>query len=425
MNTNRRFLIVLPVVSWIFFATSLQAGDWPAWRGPAGTGVSTEKGLPTKWGREQNVKWHIALPERGNSTPIVLGDRVFVTQAVTKENWRGVMCFDRKDGSLVWKSGVTYSENEPTHGTNPYCSASPVTDGERVIVSYGSAGVACYDLDGKELWRRDLGLCHHIWGNAASPVIYGDLCILNFGPGERTFLIAMNKKNGETVWQVDEPGGMLGEDRKGETWVGSWSTPIVIQAGGRDELVMTFPHRVCGLDPSTGKEFWTCSGLGRLVYTNPIYGDGVIVAMGGFGGPHLAVRPGGSGDVTATHRLWQSPQPKQRIGSGVVHDGHAYILNEDGVAHAIDLKTGKTVWEERLTGQGTRSWGSMVLSEGKLFVINQSADTFVLKASPHFELLAVNSLNEPTNSSPAVSNGEILIRTQRGLWCVGEKPSGR
>src|SRR6185295_501015 len=270
---------------------------------------------------------------------------------------------------------------------------SPVTEGERVVVSYASAGLYCYDLDGNELWHRDLGKQHHIWGNGASPVLYKDLCILNFGPGERTFLIALDKKTGKTVWQVDEPGGHSGEPRPGDTntppWIGSWSTPIVIKENGSDRLIMSFPKRVASLDPKSGKEFWTCSGLNPLVYTSPLYDDGIVVAMGGFGGSALAVKTGGKGDVTETHRLWQHPRAKQRIGSGVIHDGHVYILNEPPIAECYELKTGKLVADQRLKGPGPKgeSWSSMVLAGEKLYVINQSGDAFVLKANPQMETL--------------------------------------
>ena len=298
-----------------------------------------------------------------------------------------------------------------------------------MIASFASAGLFCYDFDGKELWRRDLGRQAHIWGNGASPIIHGDLCILNFGPGERTFLIAVNKKNGETVWQLDEPGGDSGQEKPGEkpNWVGSWSTPIVIRVNGREELVMTWPKRVAAYDPKTGKELWTCGGLNPLVYTSPLYSDGTIVAMGGFMGMSLAVRADGNGDVTQTRRLWHHPKTKQRIGSGVVHNDHIYILNDPGVAECYELKTGKLLWEERLTGKGpdNSSWSSMILADGRLYVINHSGDTFVLKASPKFELLATNSLGETDNASLAVSDGDIFIRTHKALWCVRENRENR
>src|SRR6185503_169582 len=182
MKTKRSFQWFLCCVC-LCAANLLPAANWPAWRGPLGTGITEEKNLPTKWSKTENLKWRIPLPEAGNSTPIVWGDRIFVTQAVGKQ--RMLMCFNRADGKLLWQQGVTTRlAADPTHATNPHCSASPVTDGERVIAWFGSAGLACYDFTGKKLWSVDLGLQRHIWGYGASPMILGELCFLNFGPGE-------------------------------------------------------------------------------------------------------------------------------------------------------------------------------------------------------------------------------------------------
>ena len=173
------------------------AGNWPAWRGPDGIGLSREKELPLRWGTNTNVRWRVPLPDRGNSTPIVWGKKVFVTQA-TKDNRRALLCFDRADGKLLWERGVTPDDKEPTHATNPQCSGSPTTDGERVVAWFGSAGLYCWDLDGNELWHRDLGRQRHIWGNGSSPVLHGGVVYLNFGPGVPSFLLAVDKKTGRT-----------------------------------------------------------------------------------------------------------------------------------------------------------------------------------------------------------------------------------
>ena len=395
------------------------ADNWPQWRGPEGTGVCAEKNLPTQWSTNQNIRWKIALPEPGNSTPILWRDRVFLTQAIGKQ--RMLMSLDRANGKVLWQSGVTNAEKEPTHATNPDCSGSPMTDGERVIVSFGSPGLYCYDFAGKELWHRDLGKQLHMWGVSSSPVIHGDLCFLNFGPGERTFLIAVNKKTGATVWQHDEPGGAA------DKYIGSWSTPLVIKANGRDELILTFPQRVAAFEPKSGREMWTCRGLNPLVYTSPIYADGIIVAMGGFNGTALAVKAGGSGDVTATNRLWQLPKTKQRIGSAVIADGHIYILNDPGVAECFELRSGKLVWEQRLKGPAAKAdnWSSLVLAGDNLYAVNQGGDGFVFKASPKFQVVSTNRLGELTRASVAVSDGELFIRTYKNLWCVSGKAAGK
>jgi outer membrane protein assembly factor BamB len=296
-----------------------------------------------------------------------------------------------------------------------------------VVVWFGSAGLYCYDPRGKELWHRDLGPQHHIWGWGSSPILYSDLCVLNFGPGESTFLIALNKKTGELVWRVDEPGGDSGEtkpDQEKTVWLGSWSTPIVVKAAEREELVLSWPKRVVAFEPATGHELWTCAGLNPLVYASPLYDPEtqLIVAMGGFMGMSLAVEAGGAGDVTQTRRRWQHPKTKQRIGSGVIHKGHIYILNDPGVAECFALETGKLVWEERLKGPAAKSdnWSSMVCAAGRLYAVNQGGDSFVLEASPRFHVLATNSIGETTIGSLAVSRGDIFIRSYQHLWCVND-----
>jgi outer membrane protein assembly factor BamB len=419
----RLWILSLIVLAMPSFAN---AENWPGWRGPRGDGTCTEKGLPTKWSTTENVAWKVKLPERGNSTPVVWGGRVFVTQAIEKEGRRTLMCFDRNDGKLLWQKGTDWKDKEPTHGTNPYCASSPVTDGERVIAWYGSAGLFCYDLDGNELWKRDLGIQKHIWGYGASPVIHGDLCYLHFGPGDRTFLIAVNKQTGETVWNHDEPYNEKGTDEAksgNRDYTGSWSTPIFRDIDGRNQLVISFPFRVCGMEPATGKEIWNCTGTNALCYTSPLFADGIVVAMGGFNGMSVAVKAGGSGDITKENRLWRHPRTKQRIGSGVIHDGHIYIHNDDGVAECFEMTTGKTVWTERLKGDGSRgvNWSSVMLADGLCYTINQSGDCFVFKASPQFEQVAANSLGEHSNSSIVPSDGQLFIRTYQNLWCIGQK----
>lgn len=406
----------------VAFSSSTIAENWPGWRGPRGDGTCTEKGLSTTWSTTENVAWKIALPERGNSTPVVWGDRVFVTQAIEKENRRTLMCFDRKEGKLLWQKGTEWKEKELTHGTNPYCASSAVTDGERVVAWFGSAGIFCYDNDGNELWTRDLGSQKHTWGYGASPVLHGDLCYLNFGPGERSFLIALNKKTGETVWNHDEPYNKNGTDEAksgNPDYTGSWSSPLFREVNGRNELLISFPFRVCGMDPATGKEFWTCTGTNALAYTSPLFADGIVVGMGGYNGMSIALKAGGSGDVTKEQRLWRHPKTKQRIGSGVIHNGHIYIHNDPGIAECIELATGKLIWEERL--KGGVNWSSVMLADNLCYTITQEGACNVFKASPKFELVATNLLGEQSNSSIVPSDGQLFIRTHQNLWCIGSR----
>lgn len=408
------------------FCMAAKAENWPQWRGPRGDGTCTEKRLPTTWSTIENVAWKVPLPEPGNSTPIVWNDRVFVTQALAKEDRRTLMCLNRQDGRLLWQAGTEWKEKEPTHGTNPMCSSSPVTDGERVVAWFGSAGLFCFDFQGNLLWKRDLGMQRHIWGYGSSPVLHGELCFLHFGPGERTFLIAINKKTGETVWQHDEPINKAGTSEakfSNADYYGSWSTPLVRDIAGNNELILSFPFRACAFDLATGGEQWTCSGINALVYTSPIFADGIVVAMGGFGGMTVAVKAGGSGDITQQRRLWQHPRSKQRIGSGAIHNGLIFIHNDPGIAECFELQTGKLVWEQRLRGQGARStnWSSIMIADDLCYTMTQGGDCFVFRAGPQFELLATNSLGEHSNSSIVPSDGQLFLRTYKHLWCIGER----
>ena len=267
-------------------------------------------------------------------------------------------------------------------------------------------------------------------------MIYGDLCILNFGPGETTYLLAVDKRTGKTVWKQDEdtgysdpkpadpnePKGKAKGKSRGNTYIGSWTTPPVMKVDGQDQLWMSWPNRLAAYEPATGREIWTCSGLNPLVYTSPIFADGIIVAMGGFGGMSIAVRPGGSGDITEKQRLWHQRKTAQRIGSGVIHDGHIYIHNDPGVAECFNLESGELVWKERLAGEGsTKNWSSVMLAGDNCYTISQGGDCFVFKASPKFEVVSVNSLGERSNSSVVPSNGELFIRTHKQVWCIGKE----
>lgn len=403
------------------------AENWPEWRGPTRDGVSTEENVPVEWSATKNVKWKTPLPDRGNSTPVVWGSKIFVTQAIENEGKRLLLCFDKRDGKLLWEKGTLFAEKEQSHETNPQCSASPATDGERVAAWFGSAGLFCYDLEGKELWKANLGKQTHEWGYASSPIIHGNAVYLSFGPGERRFLAALDKRSGKELWRTeveerhhkDRKDGFNGRD---EGITGSFSTPIVVKAGGREELVITLANKMAGFDVKTGKELWMARGMNPLIYASPVFGEGLVLGNGGFMGPDMVVKPGGEGDVTATHRLWEGGRTQNRIGSAVIKDGHIYQPVIPGIVECIELKTGRKVWEERVRGAGPKNdtWSSLTLAGDKLYLLNQSANTIVIKASPKFELVSANSLgNEMCNASIVIADGEILIRTHKHLWCIG------
>ena len=411
-------------------AASAWAANWPGWRND-GNGISPEKGAPVKWNAVENVRWRAPLPDKGNGSPIVWGEKIFLTQAVGEK--REVICLDRNNGKVLWQAGSTYAEKERTHDDNPYAAATPVTDGERVIAWFGSAGIACYDLGGKELWKRDLGKQDHEWGYGSSPVIHGDLCLLHFGPGPRNFLIALDKKTGKTAWQVDLPevhpperfDGFAG---KKDGMIGSWSTPLIVKSGNRDDVALSIANEMRGFNPKTGQEIWKCGGLNPLVYTSVMAGEGVVLGTGGFFGATVAIKAGGTGDIS-DKKLWAvQREKKNRLSTGVITSGHVFLCNMDGIAECFELQTGKEKWTERLkpTGGTGEIWGSMVMAGGQLYIVNRSGDTIVMRADPEkFELVATNPLKELSNATPAISNGEIFIRTYKALWCISEKNSER
>jgi len=395
--------------------TVTRADNWPTWRGASGQGHCTETDLPLKWSTTENVKWKVVMPAPGNSTPIIWEKKIFVTQSNKECTKRGLMCLDRANGKLLWQVDIDYAAKE-TGVAPPYypCAASPVTDGERVIVSYGSAGMYCYDFSGKLLWKRDdLGKWSHTYGNASSPVLHGDLAILWCGPdAKHTRLLAVNKKTGETVWEHKERNG-------------SWSTPLLVRVNNEDQLLLSMPDGFKGFAPRTGKELWNCDGLTKLVYNSPVYAPdpsgkgGIAVAMSGYSGAALAVKLGGTGDITK-ERLWHHPNNAQRVGSGAIVGDHVYILEATGVPHCYELHSGKEVWKATKR-VAEISWGSMVVSGDRLYVLCQNGDTHVFAAKPKYELLASNRLGEYTNASIAVSGRELFIRTWDHLWCISEK----
>lgn len=405
-------------------AQAANAGDWPAFRGPNGNGMSNEKNVPLRWGKEQNVKWKAKLPGPGNSSPIVWGDRVFVTCAEDQGKKRGLYCFNRADGSLRWVRVVDFGKVMPTHQTNPYCATTPVTDGRRVVVWHGSAGLFCYDMDGKELWRRDLGEFRHEWGYAASPIIYRDRVIQNCAPGDHAFVAAFDLATGRDLWRVDEPTDGDGRKRADGAYMGTWSTPVVIHLDGQDQIVCSLPTRVVSYAPADGEILWTCDGLrsekGDLAYSSPVIGDGICVAIGGYSGAGMAIKLGGRGNITETNRLWRTPRNPQSIGSGVILDGFLYVPDAGpSTIRCLEVATGKETWADRASGANL--WGSIILADGRLYVTNQAGATVVFRPNPQkFELLAKNELDEPSNSTPAISDGQIFIRTFEHLYCIAE-----
>lgn len=411
------------------------ADNWPAWRGANGLGASAEKSLPVKWSTTENVRWKVKLPGPGNSTPIIWGDRVFITQASDFTRWppkvpanyaggasagghaiaekRSVMCFNRADGKLLWERHVIYKDPEITHPTNPFCSASPITDGERVIASHGSAGLACYDFEGKELWRYDTGKIEHLWGNASSPILHGNLCIQWCGPGDRQFLLAVDKRSGKKVWETPIGGGDAGITTK--KFLGSWATPIIARVNGEDQLIFPLPFKLTGFDLKNGKELWSSTGPGTYCYSSPLFVDGIAI----YGGNLLKL--GGTGDLSK-NRL-KHKVASMYISTAAIDGDYLYALNNVGVPACYEWKTGKEIWKEQITERpgNFEAWGSPVVGDGRMYITDRRGSTLVVAAGAKYEHLATNALGEHTDASIAISGGDLYIRTHKHLWCIGVK----
>jgi len=420
--------LVSALILMVFGATHpILAADWPTFRGPAGDGLSGGEQGPTQWSATDNIAWKVKLPQPGNGSPIAVDGRVFVTSAEDEDGkQRSLYCFDQKTGKQLWVRTVTIDEKMPTHKTNPYCGSTPASDGERVVVFHGSAGLYCYDLDGNELWSRNLGKFRHMWGYGASPIFHDGKILLNAGPGKDVFLTAIDPKNGKEIWKTPEPVEADGNRRDDGNPMGSWCTPVIAEVDGKSQIICAMATRVNAYDPQTGEIIWTCGGLahdrGSLAYSSPVIVGPLCFVTGGYRGPTMAIRLEGTGDVTETHRLYRNENSPQSIGTGVAIDGYLYRPNADGAAiQCIDPKTGDIVWSHR--GKGP-SWGSIAGAGGLLYLTNKKGTTLVFKPSEEKYIeVAVNELGDATNATPAIADGHIFIRTDGSLFGIAEPPT--
>lgn len=407
----------------LLFCSSTFAADWPQFRGPDRSGISTEDKAPINWSSTSSIKWKAALPQPGNSSPIVSGNRVFLTVAEdSRGRSRSLYCFDRESGKKLWSKSVTWEKPDPTHKTNPYAASTPAADGSHVYVWHGSPGFYCYDYEGNEIWRRDLGVYRHIWGYASSPVLYNDRILLNVGPGQRQALLALDKATGKTLWETPEPGGAEDKSAKTGKWIGSWATPVIAKINNQDQVLCAMPGKVNAYDPASGKVIWFVEGAGDLAYNDVILAGDIGVYMSGFHGPAIGFKlTGGSGNVTESNRLWRkTSRIPQRIGTGVVVNGHIYSPGET-ILQCIDPKTGDELWSNRPANQSF--WApALATAKGHIYFLSQRGITHIVEADPKgYKQITANGLGEPSNSSPALANGLLFIRTARHLYCIEEK----
>lgn len=389
------------------------ASYWPRWRGPSGQGQVEGTSYVDTWSKTDNVKWRAPVPGRGHSSPIVWGDYVFLTTA-KGEAELFMLAFNRTDGRLLWETEVpTPLGVEHTYWKNSKASATPTTDGELVYASFGTHGLAAFDFTGTLVWHRQFGRIDNYHGTAGSPVLYKDRVFL-YQDHRRTsdtgaFVAAFDKKTGETLWWTDR------------TQTVGWGTPIVIDAGARDELIVNSQQLVQAYDPETGRELWRVRGMLREVIPTCVVGHGLVFCSSGRAGPTFAIRPGGSGDVTDTHVVWSSPKGSPFVPSGILHGDLLYLVNDmQSILTVYVAKTGEVAYQGRL-GQAVREGfsASPVAVGNKLFFTNDMGQTFVVEAGPEFRLLHVNELDAQVIASPALVDNVWYWRTDTELLAIG------
>ena len=399
-----------------------RTADWAGFRGPSGMGISAAKGLPVTWSGSENIAWKTPLPGPGASSPIVFGDRIYLTSYTgffipgesggsQEDLKRHLLAINRQDGKLVWDTAVAAKLPEENqirdHG---FAANTPATDAERLYVFFGKTGVFAFDHAGKQLWQTDVGSQTDKWGTSASPVLYKDLVFINASV-ESESLYALDRKTGQKQWQA-----------KGIR--SSWNTPVLVTAkSGRQELIVAAKGNVLAFDPDSGEQLWSCkTDITWYMVPSVVASEGVVYCLGGRSGvAGLAVRAGGSGDVTESHRLWTSVKGSN-VSSPVFLDQHLYWMHESrGIAYCALAESGEVIYEERLERAGL-VYSSALLADGRLYYLTRDGRTFVLAAKPGFEQLAANDLRDGSifNGSPALDGNRLLIRSDKFLYCIGK-----
>ncbi len=385
---------------------------WPRWRGPSGQGLAVGTGYPDRWSDTENVLWKTPVAGRGHSSPIVWADRLFLTTAYN-DGRVSVLCFRRSDGKMLWEAfAPPQRTRDYLHPKNSPASATPATDGVRVYASFGSKGLLAVDFEGRVVWHQSLGAIDAYHGTAGSPLLYKDRLILfqDHSGGSGAFVAAFDTRSGRTLW------------RTGRRETTGWGTPIAVQTGDHDEIIVSSQQRVHAYDPDTGRELWSCGGNTYEVIPTPVVGHGLVFCSSGRAGPTLAIRPGGKGDVTSTHVAWQSPRGSPFVPSPLLLGDYLYLVNDmTSIATSLEATTGKVMWQGRL-GQAAREGfsASPVTADGKIFFTNDEGETFVVGSGTTFQLLHVNRLNAGVLASPALVDGKWYFRTDRELLAIGK-----
>ena len=405
------FYIALIVLG---FAGGLRAGDWDRWRGENGSGVAADGQAPLRWSAVDHVRWAAPIPGRGHSSPIVHGDRVFVTSA-TPLDLQGrarqyLIVIDRDSGDVLHWTMVAQDIPGPKQEKNSYATPTPVTDGQHVYACFGKWGVACLDFDGQIVWTSYPGDFECIHGEASSPIIYQDLLIVTRDQDGQSYLVGLERATGKIRWKR-----YRSTDR-------SFTTPIVMRVNDRDQLVISGGRHVTSFDPLTGQEIWQAADVVyKWVVPSVVSGGGLVYASAGIPGKSvLAIDPTGEGDITKSKVVWTNPRGGPKLPSPLYHEGIVYLLGDQGIMTTIDAKTGETIWQERLDRNVAFASSPIIVGQ-YVYSVSDNGTTYVTRVGREFEVVAKNHLDETTYASPAYSNRQLFIRTERQLYCIEDQ----
>ncbi|MHC4535719.1 MAG: outer membrane protein assembly factor BamB family protein [Planctomycetota bacterium] len=413
---QRQLVCVLTLCAIVFLPQMVLAGNWPQFRGPGGLGISQEQDLPIGWSERENVAWKTAMPGYGASSPIALNGKLYVTcysgygiRGISGQKMADlrlhVVCVNSENGKIIWQKEIKpilpESKSVRDHG---YAAATPVTDGKHLYIFFGKSGVFKFDLNGNKIWQTSVGTRTHGWGCGTSPVLYENLVIVNASVESKS-LVAIDKNTGKEVWRA---GGMDS----------SWNTPhLVKNSRGKYELAVTVKKWIIGFDPKTGEELWRSEGISDYICPSIVSHEGVVYALGGRSSKTVAIRSGGRGDVTGTHKLWQA-DVGANVCSPVVYDGHLYwVSDRNQTAYCLSLADGSIKYAEKV---GRQPYASALLADGRFYVVTRSKGTMVLAAKPQFEQLALNVLDDEStfNASVIAYDGALILRSDKNLYCI-------
>jgi len=395
-------------------AGAARGENWAGWRGPDRNGISAEEGLPERWTDAENIAWKVELPGSGISGPIIWDDRVFLTDCDGRRlSNLHVICLSRDTGAEVWHRQLWGTAPTLYHATkSSMATPVPITDGKHVFSFFGTGDLFCHTVDGELVWQRSLateyGEFENRFAASSSPLLFDNLVIVQCDHYGASYVLAVDKQTGANRWKADRP----------ECWL-SWSSPRLIHdpASGRDELLALGSHKLDAYDPRSGAPLWTVRGMSRECIPTPVFGNGLIYAVSGPKYPTVAIRPGGSGDVTDTNVAWTNSRGGPFVPSAILVGERYYLVDDAGIATCLDARDGSPLWQRRLSGRFT---ASPVAGDGKIYFTNEEGLTIVISADGEkYREIARNAVGEPVYASPAISQGKIYLRTARRLFAIG------